>query len=189
VLGVVGAVEDTPQGLMWGKAVDVVLKLAPIFVFLWLAHEGLDSIYIRRGKLGWSLTVGFLALANFTATSIAVVASANGDLSAVFASLPWWFAFSLINAFMEEIWFRGLFLKRLEPTIGAAGAIWLTTLAFGISHVFASYIEPSSALVFGVITFTLGMAWGLLMQKTNTLWGSVVFHTAGDLYGAVAIGF
>jgi membrane protease YdiL (CAAX protease family) len=55
--------------------------------------------------------------------------------------------------------------------------------------VFATYIEPSSALVFGVITFTLGMAWGLLMQKTNTLWGSVVFHTVGDVYGAVAIGF
>jgi hypothetical protein len=97
-VGLVGAVADTPQGLMWGEAIDVVLKLAPILVLLWLAHEGLDSIYIRRGKLGWSLTVGFLALVNFTATSIAVVASANGDRPTVFASLPWWFAFSLINA-------------------------------------------------------------------------------------------
>jgi membrane protease YdiL (CAAX protease family) len=189
MLGLVGAAGGTPQGLMWGKVIDVVLKLAPILLLLWLAHERLDSVYIRRGRLGWSLTVGLLALGNFTATAVAVVASWNGDLSAVFASLPWWFAFSLINAFMEEIWFRGLFLKRLEPAIGAAGAIWLTTLAFGASHVFAAYIEPSSALVFGVITFTLGMAWALLMQKTDTLWGSVVFHTAADIYGAVAIGF
>jgi membrane protease YdiL (CAAX protease family) len=189
LLGLVGAAGDTPQGMMWGKVVDVVLRLAPIFVLLWLAHDDLGSVFIRKGKLGWSLAIGFLALVNFTATSIAVVASAGGDLSAVFAGLPWWFAFSLINAFMEEIWFRGLFLKRLEPAVGAAGALWLTTLVFGTSHVFASYIEPSSALVFGVITFTLGMAWGLLMQKTNTLWGSVVFHTAGDVYGAIAIGF
>jgi hypothetical protein len=121
VVGLVGAAVDTPQGLMWGKAVDVVLKLAPIFVILWLAHEGLDSIYIRRGKLGWSLTVGLLALANFTATAIAVVASKGGDMATLFANLPWWFAFSLINAFMEEIWFRGLFMKRLEPAIGPAG--------------------------------------------------------------------
>jgi membrane protease YdiL (CAAX protease family) len=123
VVGLVGTAVDTPQGLMWGKAVDVVLKLAPIFVLLWLAHEGLDSIYIRRGKLGWSLTVGLLALANFTATAIAVVASKGGDMVTLFANLPWWFAFSLINAFMEEIWFRGLFLKRLVPAIGAAGAL------------------------------------------------------------------
>ena len=189
VLGLVGAVQGTPQGQMWGKGVDVVLKLAPIFVLLWLAHERLDSVYIQRGRLGWSLTVGFLALVNFTATAIAVVASKGGDLAAVFASLPWWFAFSLINAFMEEIWFRGLFLRRLEPAIGAAGALWLTTLAFATSHLFTTYIDVWGTFTFGIITCTLAIAWGLLMQKTNTLWGSVVFHTAGDVYGAVAVGF
>jgi membrane protease YdiL (CAAX protease family) len=189
VLGLVGAVGGTPEGLMWGKLVDVVLKLAPIFGLLWLVHEDLGSVFIRRGKLAWSLGIGFLALANFTATSIAVAASRDGDLSAVFASLPWWFAFSLINAFMEEIWFRALFLRRLEPAIGAAGALLLTTLAFGTSHLFATYIDQWGILVFGIITYTLAIAWGLLMQKTDTLWGSCLFHTAGDVYGAVAIGF
>lgn len=189
VLGLVGAAMDTPQGMMWGKLVDVVLKLAPIFALLWLAHEDLSSVFIRRGKLAWSLGIGFLALANLTATAIAVAASRDGDLSVVFASLPWWFAFSLINAFMEEIWFRGLFLRRLEPAIGVAGALLLTTLAFGTSHLFATYIDLWGTLVFGIITYTLGMAWGLLMHKTDTLWGSLLFHTAGDVYGVVAIGF
>ncbi len=188
VLGLVGAAGQTPEGLTLGKTVDVVLKLAPILMLLSLAHQDLGSVFIRRGKLGWSLTVGFLALVNFAATSIAVVANTGGDLSAVVAGLPWWLAFSLINAFMEEIWFRGLFLKRLEPAIGATGALWLTTLAFGACHIFANYIDPSTALVFGVITFTLGMAWGLLMQKTKTLWGSVIFHGAGDLYWLIAFG-
>lgn len=184
-----GVAAGTPEGLMWGKLVDVVLKLAPILVLLWLAHEDLGSVYIRRGKLGWSLTVGFLALANFLATAIAVVASNGGDVANLFANLPWWFAFSLINAFMEEIWFRGLFLKRLEPAIGAVGALLLTTLVFGTSHLFATYIELWGTVTFGIITCTLGMAWGLLMQKTNTLWGSVAFHAAGDVFGALTIGF
>lgn len=33
------------------------------------------------------------------------------------------------------------------------------------------------------------MAWGLLMHKTDTLWGSLLFHPAADVYGAIAIGF
>jgi membrane protease YdiL (CAAX protease family) len=93
-----------------------------------------------------------------------------------------------MNGFMEEIWYRGLFLKRLQPAIGATGVIWLTTLVFGVSHLCATYVEPSGALVFGIITFTLGCAWALLMQKTNTIWGSVVFHLAADLYWLIAFG-
>lgn len=151
------------------KIVDVVLKLAPIFVLLWLAHEDLGSVYIRRGKFGWSLAVDLLALANFTATAIAVVASKGGDMGTLFTNLPWWFALSLINAFMEEIWFRGLFLKRLEPAIGAAGALWPTTLVFATSHLFATYVDLWGTLTFGIITCTLAIAWGVLMQKTNTL--------------------
>jgi membrane protease YdiL (CAAX protease family) len=187
--GLLGVPAESDQGLMWGKVVDVVLRLAPIFAVLWLAGEGLGSVYVRKGKLRWSLTLGLLALANLLATATAVAASNGRDLAMVTAGLPWWAVFALGNAFMEEIWFRGLFLKRVEPHIGAAGAIWLTTLIFGTSHLFATYIEPSGVLVFGVITLTLGGAWALLMQKTNTLWGSVVFHLAADLYWFIAFGF
>jgi len=189
VWGATGVPAGTPEGLMWGKLVDAVLKLAPILILLWLMHEDLGSVFLRRGKLGWSLGIGLLALANLIATAIAVVASKGGDMTTLFADLPWWFAFSLINAFMEEIWYRGLFLRRLEPAIGVAGALLLTTLAFGTSHLFATYIDLWGTVTFGIITYTLGMAWALLMHKTDTLWGSVAFHTAADVYGAVAIGF
>jgi membrane protease YdiL (CAAX protease family) len=186
--GLLGVSAETPQGLMWGKFVDVALRLAPIFAVVWLASDNLGSLYVRRGKLRWSLTIGLLTLANLIATSLAVAASNGRDLGAVWAGLPWWAAFSLMNAFMEEIWFRGLFLERLRPAVGAAGVIWLTTIVFGVSHYFATYIDPSGVLVFAVITLTLGAAWGLLMQKTDTLWGSVVFHMAGDLYWLIAFG-
>jgi membrane protease YdiL (CAAX protease family) len=118
-----------------------------------------------------------------------VAATQYGDLGLVFTNLPWWLAFSFINAIMEEIWYRSLFLGRLAPVIGAGDALWVTSLAFGISHTFAAYIEPASALVFGLVVLTLGLAWGLLMQKTSTLWGSVVYHAAADTFWAVVAGF
>jgi membrane protease YdiL (CAAX protease family) len=186
--GSLGVAAESAQGLMWGKLVDVVLRLAPISALVWLVRDSLGSLYVRKGNLKWSLTIGLLALANLLATATAVAASNGRDLAVVFASLPWWFAFALMNAFMEEIWYRGLFLERLQPAIGATGVLWLTTLLFGASHLFATYIDPSGALVFGVITFSLGFAWALLMQKTNTLWGSVVFHLAADLYWLIAFG-
>lgn len=65
----------------------------------------------------------------------------GGSSCAILRAGRKWFAFSLINAFMEEIWFRGLFLRRLEPALGAAGALLLTTLAFGTSHLFATYVD------------------------------------------------
>jgi membrane protease YdiL (CAAX protease family) len=188
LLHLFGTTTDTAQGLMWGKLVDVVLRLAPILALVWLTGDGLGSLYVRKGNLKWSLTLGFLALANLLATATAVAATTGRDLEVVFASLPWWFAWALSNAFMEEIWFRGLFLERVLPHIGAAGAIWLTSLVFASSHLFATYIDPSGMLVFGVITFTLGCAWALLMQKTKTLWGSVLFHMAADLYWIIAFG-
>jgi membrane protease YdiL (CAAX protease family) len=188
LLHLAGTTTETAQGLMWGKLVDVVLRLAPILALVWLAGDGLGSLYLRKGNLKWSLTLGLLALANLLATATAVAASTGRDLAVVVASLPWWFAWAGSNAFMEEIWFRGLFLERVQPHIGAAGAIWLTSLVFASSHLFATYIEPSGMLVFGVITFTLGCAWALLMQKTRTLWGSVLFHMAADLYWIIAFG-
>ena len=51
-------------------------------------------------------------------------------------------------------------------------------------------LENKVAVVIGGTGVLCGaMAWGLLMHKTDTLWGSVVFHSAGDVYGAIAIGF
>lgn len=181
-----GVAASSPQGLALGKLADVVLRLTPIFAVVLLSGESLSSLYIRRGQLRWSLSLGFLALANLTATSIAVAAASGGDMTVVLTSLPWWAAYALMNAFMEEIWYRGLFLERLQPLLGAGGALWLTSLLYGISHLFGAYLDPHAAPVFGIIVLTLGLAFGLLMQKTRTLWGSVIYHMGADIFGFVA---
>jgi membrane protease YdiL (CAAX protease family) len=188
LLGLLGVPASTAQGLMWGKLVDASLRLAPILILVGLAGEGLGSLYIRKGNLRWSLGIGLLALANFLATGIGVAAVKGDDMTAVFASLPWWMVFSLANSLMEEIWYRSLFLKRLQPGIGPSGVIWLTSLVFGLSHLFATYIDPSGASIFGTMVLTLGLAFALLMGKTNTLWGSVVFHAAADVYLLIVFG-
>jgi len=42
---------------------------------------------------------------------------------------------------------------------------------------------------FLVIVLVLSLIWGILIQKTDSLWGAVLFHAAGDcliIFGAYA---
>ena len=42
--------------------------------------------------------------------------------------------------------------------------------------------------MFAILVFTLGFAFALLMQKTKSIWGAVLFHTASDLHWFIAFG-
>ena len=77
----------------------------------------------KRGRLGLGLFVGLCMLLSNAATGIvtgAVLGHAGEDL---IARLPWALLFSLASGFMEELLFRCLFLRKLIPAIGVAGAI------------------------------------------------------------------
>jgi CAAX prenyl protease-like protein len=92
---------------------------------------------------------------------------------------PWILLFVVSNAFMEELLFRGLFLGRYEPLIGKWLAVLSTALAFTLAHMQVTYAPK----LWGFLRVTLGfsIAWGWLMQKTASLWGSVLFHAGADL--------
>jgi membrane protease YdiL (CAAX protease family) len=36
-------------------------------------------------------------------------------------------------------------------------------------------------IMFMLFLFPLALAWGYLMQKTDSLWGSFIFHAAMDI--------
>ena len=82
---------------------------------------------------------------------------------------------------MEELWFRGIFLRKLPPLLGAAASVVATALVFGLTHLAATYISPAQMIIFGVIVFALGLVNGWVMLKTDSIWGSVLFHAGYDL--------
>jgi uncharacterized protein len=79
---------------------------------------------------------------------------------------------------MEELVFRGLFLGRYEPLLGKWLTILSTALVFTLAHAQVSYTTPVGFLV---VLFGLAIAWGWLMHKTGSLWGSALFHAGADL--------
>jgi len=82
---------------------------------------------------------------------------------------------------MEELWFRGVFLRSYERLIGRKGAIFVTALAFGASHISATYTFPGGGFVFGLVVFSLGAVGAFAMMKHDSIIGPVLFHAGYDL--------
>jgi membrane protease YdiL (CAAX protease family) len=175
-------------GIAYIKLWEATLVVGTILILIKLSGADLASIYINKGNLKWAMRISLLALVNLLASAFLIAASVGNDIEAMIPILPWIIVFSLANAFMEELWFRGLFLGRLAPILGDGGAIWLTSIWFGLIHVFAVYVSGVGALIFGILTLTLGLAFGLLMIKTKNIWGASLFHAAADVHWIFAFG-
>lgn len=175
-------------GIAYIKLWEASLVVGTILILIKLSGDDLASVYIKRGNFKWAMRISILACANFLAAAFLIAASIGNDIEAMLPTLPWLIIFSLANGFMEELWFRGLFLGRLAPILGEGGAIWLTSIWFGAIHVFAVYISGAGALVFGILTLTLGLAFAILMIKTKNIWGASLFHAAADVHWIFAFG-
>ena len=54
------------------------------------------------------------------------------SLNVIITALPWMLAWAFANSLMEELWFRGIFLKQLNPFLGATAAGVATSLVFSL---------------------------------------------------------
>jgi membrane protease YdiL (CAAX protease family) len=130
---------------------------------------------------GW-LVFFFLAPASFMFAT-----QRFSSVDTLVAAVVWGLVFSFVNAFMEELWLRGIFLKRFEPFLGINGSVWVTSLVFAAMHSFAYYFMPEALPFFFINTLALGLACGYLMVKSDSLWGPLVIHAASDFFLFVAV--
>ncbi len=180
---------DSPAGLTIDKLESSLLGVAIVLLANWLFGNSLESIFWQRGRLWLGLGVGLgvmvavmLALIPFTTFSFK-----GQDLTWV-RILPWLpsvAVFVLANAFNEEILYRGLFLRKYQPLMGAFAANLAAAIPFTLAHAPTTYATDQLPFLLG--TFVCALAWGWLMQKSNSLWGSVLFHAAMDIPIVVGI--
>jgi membrane protease YdiL (CAAX protease family) len=181
---------QTLPGMAAAKLFEVLPIVAVILIVNRLEGRDLGALSLRRGRLVLSLLLGiavgglcflfFLAMGGWQALVYAGPAR-------LLAALPMLAVFVVANAFMEELWFRGLFLNRFEGVLGPTAALIVATVAFGSLHAAGNYASGAALVQFVAFTFVLGLAWGWLVQRTRTLWGSVLSHAIGDVF--VLLGF
>ncbi len=174
---------NTPEGQAAAKVSMSVCWIVPIILLVKLAGGNLDSISLGKGNLKRGLAIGLIGFGFFLVTCFF---AANHlfkahDLTAAkaLAWSPWILIFVLCNAASEELLFRGLFLKNFAATLGPHPANFCAAIIFALAHLQVSY--STDVFLFMIIVFPLGLWWGYLMQKTNSIWGSVLFHAGADI--------
>jgi membrane protease YdiL (CAAX protease family) len=177
----VRANDQSIRGMALAKFSEALLNAGCIIGLCLLARVDLGSVYLRAGNLPVGLAVGLTTLALFAGAAYRQLRSFQLAAKTITAYLPWMALFALSNAFMEELWFRGIFLQKLEPFLGGAAALFLTSIVFTGAHIGAAYLSTAERLRFLAILFPLALAWGFLMQFTGSLAGSTLFHAGADL--------
>jgi membrane protease YdiL (CAAX protease family) len=178
---------ETSQGMAIEKVCEMLLKTLPILALVKLSGADMGSIFLKRGNLKLGLGIGALVFFFLASASFMFAAGRFTSVDTLLAAVVWGMVFSFANGFMEELWLRGIFLKRFAAVIGINTSIWLTSIIFAFMHGFAFYFDPLALGFFVVNTLALGLACGYLMVKSDNIWGALLIHAASDFFLFIAV--
>jgi len=183
LLNTININSKNPSGFALLKLSECIVIAITVILLNKSSGQTFGSLYLQKGNLKKGLTIGIVAFI-ITATGsifISPLFFGAGELSSskVLAWLPWIFIFVFANAFGEELLYRGLFLRRLEPLYGKFFSNILIVLIFTLLHMGVTYSR--SQLLFLIVLTPLAFFWGYLIQKTDSLISSVFFHAGMDV--------
>lgn len=158
------------------------LSVVPVILVLtWAGRRGWGWVYLERGQLRRWVPFGLLS---FAVCAIAVTLAAIGSgatRSELRTVTPWLMVFVVANGIMEELWFRGIFLRPYAANLGGPSAVVVTALVFGASHLNATYISAGQQVLFAATLFGLGLALAWAIRWGDSVWGAVLLHMGLDL--------
>lgn len=172
---------STVEGVAVAKLTQSLLIVIPLIVLIRIAGVDMGSIYLKKGRLKLGLIIGLLTFSTFAVITVLIATGQNIGLDRLISVTHWMLIFVLANGFMEELLFRGLFLRKFEPFLGATASNLLTAIVFTLAHMQVGYVAATDIIKFLAIVFPLALAFGYVMQKTDSLWGSALFHAGSDL--------
>lgn len=179
---------NTIAGLFLDMLVSTSIIVSLIILLTKVSGNSFGSIFLKKGKIKMGVIVGVVGFLIFAVASVPLSESLFGGQNLSFARvvswLPWIIPIVFLNGVREELLYRGLFLKKYEVALGSKTSNFLQAIIFSLSHSVAgvgvnAYTPFIWALV--VFTFVLGLVWGYLMQRTDSIIGSVLFHAGTDI--------
>ena len=182
VIKELGILDTTPAGWAFQKLNEAFIAVSVIIACTLKSGDRLGSIYIQKGNLKLGLLIGITTFVLAAAGSFPMATLFNAQnltIHRVIPWIPWVLLFVLSNAFMEELLFRGLFFKKLEPFVGKFLSNLMVAMVFTLLHGLSTYSVDQMLFLF--ILFPLALMWGYIMQKTDSIWGSVLFHAGMDI--------
>lgn len=170
----------TISGFAITMVISTVLVTAPVIIGWLLAGQELSSIYLQGSQNRWGILVGLAGLILFGGLGVLQALNEGLTFNIIMAAIPMALVFSLANGFREELVYRAVFLKHFQANIGLIATIIVTTLVFAAAHINVSY-SPADLVVFALVLVIIGIVGSLIMVKTGSLVGAVLFHAGADV--------
>lgn len=187
LFGRVGIAANTDLESAAAKVFEALVTITTILLLSRLAGMRLESLYIRKGNLRLGLLLGFGVMINFATSALMFFSGRFSSPAMMGAVIFWGLVFSFANGFMEELWLRGQFLRKLEPLLGPSVSIVLTSLWWSLFHIGSVYLMPAAIPFYLLNLFTFGLAYGYVMKKTDSWIAPGLMHAAADFFLFVAM--
>lgn len=82
----------------------------------------------------------------------------------------------IATGFVEEMAFRGVLLHSLKKAWNTKTAVIVSSILFGIVHIFGGGLSPISCLMTVLSVATIGIAFSLITIDAGTVWSSGIVH-------------
>ena len=168
---------ETAEGLAGVKLNECIIFSLTAIIAARFCGLRYKDLFLSRGKLWLGLAIGFPAFTGMILLGLIQPGVSTISVEFLLRFAPWLLIFVLANGFMEELMFRGLFLKQLDLKPWAANLV--VTLFFTAAHMTVTYTPD--ILQFLAILLVLSWLWGWIMQKTHSMIASVLFHAGADV--------
>lgn len=173
---------DTQElpGFAYTMVTSTLLVSAPVIIGWLLAGQKLSAIYIQGSAKMWGTVLGIAGLLLFGGLGVLQALNEGLSIELIGATIPLALVFSLANGFREELVYRAVFLKGFQTNIGTVAAMIATTLVFALAHIDPGY-TTANLIIFAIVLVLIGVIGCLIMMKTGSLIGSVLFHSGADV--------
>jgi len=189
VIKQLGMRADTPPEIAVVKLNEFVVAAAVIIAFTLASGKRLGEVYLHKGRLRLGLIIGAACFLAFVISGIPMSSAwfqgRELTLAKVTPWIPWVLIFVFANSILEELMFRGIFLRKMEPLLGKFLSNLTIALVFTLIHYAVTY--TADQLFFLLILFPLALVLGWLAQKTDALWASILLHAGMDIPVILAI--
>jgi membrane protease YdiL (CAAX protease family) len=161
-----GQALQTAEGFTALKLGEDAAIIGTIIVLALFTRDDLEELFLSKGHLGLRLVIGLSSFLVFTALGLSSTVAQGIRPDKVRELLPAFLLIVLADGFMEELLFRGLFLRRLGRFVGENWANIVTATVFMLVHLGVQL--TASLPAFLVMVFLLGLLWGWIITNRPT---------------------
>tara|TARA_B100001063_G_scaffold229336_1_gene241459 strand:+ start:336 stop:974 length:639 start_codon:yes stop_codon:yes gene_type:complete len=167
--------------------IPIILIEWCLFLFFILRYTEKETrkkwLQKSKGSFGWNILALFIGI-----LPLPLFLMHYETLGIWQVWLPW-ILLALINPWLEEFYWRGLLLDYTKDWSNWI-AIIFTSSVFALNHaVFGVNSELNSGFTVMISTFIMGIIWGLVYKKTNSLRWIILAHFLVDFFNLSAASF